>query len=112
MMSFNCIVESPVGLGMGPSLCEANCDRLFVSVAGLTVRCAGGVVVKNGWANRNGVDFVVRDLAAFAGAAFWTRRLGLLDFLAIDLSPKNLLSKATPVKTSELIFRFPARRLI
>jgi hypothetical protein len=69
---------------MGPSLCEANCDRLFVLVAGLTVRCSGGVVVKNGWAYRNGADFVLRDLAAFAGAAFLARLLGLLDFLAIE----------------------------
>src|ERR1700704_7214119 len=81
MMSFNCIVGSRVGLGMGPSLCEANCDRLFVLVAGLTGRCSGGVVVKNGWAYRNGADFVLRDRAALAGAA---RLLGLLDFLAIE----------------------------
>jgi hypothetical protein len=56
---------------------------LLVLVAGLTVRCAGGVVVKNGWANRNGAEFVLRDFDAFAGAAFWIRRLGVFDFLAI-----------------------------
>src|SRR3977135_545837 len=84
MMSFNCIVGSGVGLGMGPSLCEANCARIFALVAGLTGRCARGVVVKHGWAYRNGADFVLRDLAAFAGAAFLARLLGLLDFLAIE----------------------------
>jgi hypothetical protein len=54
---------------------------LFVLVAVLTARCAGGVDVKNGWANRNGVDFALR---AFEAAAFGARRLGVLDFGVLD----------------------------
>src|ERR1700730_17067855 len=87
MMSCNCMVGSRVGLGIGPSFCEANCRRFVVLVAGLTARCAGGVAVKNGWANRNGVDLVLRGVAVlrgvlfFAAAAFLACRLGVLDFL-------------------------------
>jgi hypothetical protein len=61
-------------------------------VAGLTGRCAGGVAVKNGWANRSGVDLVLRGVVVlrrvifFAAAAFLARRLGVLDFLAIESS--------------------------
>src|SRR5580704_13787358 len=89
MMSFSSMLESPVGLGIGPSFCEANCAMLFVLVAGLTLRCAAGVVVKNGWANRNGADFVLRELSAFAGAAFLATFLELLDFLAMEYSSQN-----------------------
>src|ERR1700724_3853470 len=86
MMSCNCMVGSRVGLGIGPSFCEANCRRFVVLVAGLTARCAGGVAVKNGWANRNGVGdlrCVVFLLVVlfFAAPAFLARRLGVLDFL-------------------------------
>src|SRR5260370_39036660 len=95
MMSCNCIGVSRVGFGMGPSFCEANCDRLVVLVAGLTARCAGGVVVKNGWANRNGVDAAPAGFRAFAGAAFFvtflTGRFELFAFLAIDRSPEICL---------------------
>src|SRR5258708_21673287 len=98
MMSCNCMVGSRVGLGIGPSCCEANCRKFVVLVAGLTARCAGGVAVKNGWANRNGVDLVWRGVVVlrgivffagavfFSGSAFLARRLGLLDFLAIESS--------------------------
>jgi hypothetical protein len=44
--------------------------------------------LKNGWAYRNVVDVALPDLLALEGAAFLAGRFELLNFLAIDLSPK------------------------
>jgi hypothetical protein len=54
---------------------------LVVWVFGLTARLATDVDVKNGCANRNGVDFALR---AFEEVAFWARRLGVFDFGVFD----------------------------
>jgi len=69
-MSFKSMTGSRVGGGMRPSFCAANAAMLLVFVAELTLRAATGVVVKNGWANRNGVTFPPRGLPAFDETAF------------------------------------------
>src|ERR1700675_1292776 len=88
MMSCSGMMAFRFGAGIGPSFFAANCDRLVVPVFGLTVRFAIGVVVKNGWAYRNGVGAALPDLLAFEGAAFLVGRFELLAFFAIDPPPK------------------------
>src|SRR5215831_6290609 len=52
LISLRSITGSRDGGGIGPNLAVTNCDIRRAPVLASTRRCSGGVVVKNGCANR------------------------------------------------------------
>src|SRR5260370_19450874 len=92
MMSFSAMRGLVAGRGTIASLSEANCGRLVVLVRALTARSGTGVVVKDGWANRNGVACGVRppERAVFFAVRFAV--FAFFAFLAMSISSGNKLS--------------------
>ena len=62
--------ESPMREGAEESTQFRTNAAMSSCLSPLTFRAATGVVVKNGWANRNGVTFPPRGLPAFDETAF------------------------------------------
>src|SRR5262249_2636172 len=65
IISLKSMTGTREGGGIGPNFAIANSDILRVPVLASIWRCSGGVVVKNGNANRDGGDLPGRALGSF-----------------------------------------------
>jgi hypothetical protein len=71
MMSAKFMTAVPRGGGIGPRCWPAKALILFVPVSGDTARCSGGVVVKNGCADRSGSGLTRRRRMVVFFAMIW-----------------------------------------